>query len=78
MATMPLRDSVLDTLRDLGKPVSVRDLVRRLGLQGEDRRQLKTVLRRLLTDGEVVKISGARIGLPSRMNLLVGRLTCNP
>lgn len=75
---MPLRDSVLDTLRDLGKPVSVRDLVRRLGLQGEDRRQLKTVLRRLLADGEVVKISGARIGLPSRMNLLVGRLTCNP
>jgi len=78
MATMPLRDSVLDTLRDLGKPVSVRDLVRRLGLEGEDRRELKTVLRKLLADGEVVKIRGARIGLPSRMNLLVGRLTCNP
>ena len=78
MATMPLAVSVLDSLRDLGKPVSVRDLVRRLGLQGEDRRRLKTVLRQLLADGEVVKIRGTRIGLPSRMNLMVGRLTCNP
>jgi ribonuclease R len=26
----------------------------------------------------MVKIRGARVGLPSRMNLVVGRLTCNP
>ena len=32
----------------------------------------------MIEDGEVVKIRGARIGLPSRMNLVVGRLTCNP
>ncbi len=75
---MALRDSILDTLRDLGKPVSVRDLARRLGLSGEDRRDLKAVLRRLLGDGELVKIRGTRLGLPARMNLVVGRLTCNP
>ncbi|MFI5006863.1 MAG: ribonuclease R, partial [Solirubrobacterales bacterium] len=60
------------------KPVSVRDLVRRLDLDKDARAELKPVLRRLLEDGEVVKIRGTRIGLPSRMNLVVGRLSCNP
>jgi len=74
----PLRERVLDLLVEGGKPVSVREVVRRLGLAGEDRRALKTVLRRLIEEGSVVKIRGTRIGLPSRMNLVVGRLSCNP
>ena len=65
-------------MRADGKPVSVRELVRRLGLDTGERHELKPVLRRMIEDGEVVKIRGARIGLPSRMNLVVGRLTCNP
>ena len=58
--------------------MGVRDIVRRLGLDGPGRRELKDVLRRLIADGELVKIHGARVGLPSRMNLVVGRLTANP
>jgi ribonuclease R len=73
-----LRDAVLEQLQATGKPVSVRELVNKLGLQKERRRELKPLLRRLIEEGEVVKIRGARIGLPSRMNLVVGRLTCNP
>jgi ribonuclease R len=61
-----------------GKPVSVRDLSRRLGLNSPERRELKSVLRRMIDTGEVVKIRGARVGLPSHMNLMVGRLTANP
>jgi len=56
----------------------VREIVRRLGLDAEARHELKGRLRQLIADGEVVKIRGARIGLPSRMDLVVGRLTCNP
>jgi ribonuclease R len=56
----------------------VRELVRQLDLGKDERQELKTLLRQLIGDGEVVKIRGARIGLPSRMNLVVGRLTCNP
>ena len=78
MNDRPLRDQVIALLADLAKPVSVRDLVRRLDLEKEARRELKEVLRRLIGDGEVVKIRGSRIGLPSRMNLVVGRLSCNP
>src|SRR6266508_2298340 len=73
-----LSDRVLDLLAEEGKPVSVREMVKRLRLEGEGRRELKTVLRRLIADGQVVKIRGARVGLPSKMNLVVGRLTCNP
>ena len=75
---MNLRDRVLETLQRDGKPVSVRELVRRLGLDKEARLELKPVLRRLIESGEIVKIRGARVGLPARMNLVVGRLTCNP
>src|SRR5260221_13530013 len=78
MTDNPLRDRIVALLADLGKPVSVRDLVRRLGLDKDARADLKPVLRRLLADREAVKIRGTRIGLPSRMNLVVGRLSCNP
>lgn len=73
-----LRERILEFLNKDAKPASVRELVRRLGLETDSRRQLKSVLRELIADGEVVNIRGARIGLPSRMNLIAGRLTCNP
>jgi ribonuclease R len=69
---------VLEILSSLGKPTSVRDLVRRLSLDGAGRRELKSVLRRLIAEGTLVDIRGARVGLPSRMNLVVGRLSCSP
>jgi len=69
---------VLDLLSSLGKPLSVRELVHRLDLDSPARRELKAALRRLIQDGAVVKIRGARVGLPSRMNLVVGRLQCSP
>jgi ribonuclease R len=69
---------VVDLLTEFGKPVGVREIVRRLDLDAEGRRALKADLREMMAAGEVVKIRGARVGLPSRMNLVVGRLTCNP
>jgi len=56
----------------------VRELIRRLDLDKHARPELTDLLRRLIVDGEVVKIRGGRVGLPSRMDLVVGRLTCNP
>jgi ribonuclease R len=75
---MNLRERILGLLNDGGKPVSVRELVQKLELEKDARQELTNLLRRLIEDGEVVKIRGARIGLPSKMNLVVGRLTCNP
>jgi ribonuclease R len=73
----PLRDRVVSLLAETGKPVGVREMVRRLGLDSEARRDLKGVLRAMISDGEVVNVRGARVGLPARMNLAVGKLTVN-
>jgi ribonuclease R len=75
---MGMRDQVVGLLHAERKPVSVRELVKRLRLEGEQRKELKTVLRKLIGDGEVVNVRGARVGLPDRMNLVVGRLSCSP
>src|SRR4029079_17313025 len=72
-----LAAAVLTLLSGHGKPITVRDMVRRLGLEADGRHELKGVLRRLIADGAVVKIHGTRLGLPDRMNLVVGRLTAN-
>jgi ribonuclease R len=61
-----------------GKPLAVRELTRRLGLDSAGRRELKKTLERMIETGEVVKIRGARVGLPSHMNLVVGHLNANP
>ena len=74
----PLRERVLELLTEFGKPVGVREIVRRLDLVADGRRELKGALREMIAAGEIVKVHGARVGLPSRMNLVVGRLTCNP
>jgi ribonuclease R len=72
-----LHDRVVAFLHQTGKPAHVRELVKRLDLEKAERRALKDVLRQLIKDGEVVAIRGSRIGLPSRMNLVVGTLNCN-
>ena len=73
-----LDDQVLELLSQGGKPMAVREIARRLELRGEAAHELKVSLRRLIADGVVVKIRGARVGIPSRMNLVVGRLSCSP
>ncbi len=69
---------MLEHLSSLGKPVAVRELARRLSLDAGRSRELKAVLKRLIAEGALVQISGARVGVPARMNLVVGRLSCSP
>jgi ribonuclease R len=75
---MSIRDRVLQLLEKDGKPVSVRELNQKLKLDEAAVGELEESLRRMIEDGEIVNLKGSRIGLPDRMNLVVGRLTCNP
>src|SRR5919108_408998 len=59
-AETSLPGRVLELMQRDGKPVSVRELVRRLRLDSDERRELKAVLRRMLSDGEV-EAEGARV-----------------
>jgi len=56
------------------RPLLLREILRRLGLEREQRRQAREVLRDLADKGKVVRIRGNRYGLSSKMNLIVGRV----
>ena len=75
---LPLRERVTRLLDELGRPASLRDLGRKLDLGRDERRELEPLLERLIEAGELVRIRDDRIGLPSHMNLVVGRLQCSP
>ncbi|HVQ28582.1 MAG TPA: ribonuclease R, partial [Vicinamibacteria bacterium] len=75
---MNIRDRVLTLLERDGKPVSIRELSQKLAIDEAAQAELEPALRRMIEDGEIVNLKGSRIGLPDRMNLVVGRLTCNP
>jgi ribonuclease R len=68
----------MSELEAIGRPLPIRELLRRLDVPRGERRELRGVIRQLITDGEAIKIRGGQIGLAQRMNLVVGRLTCNP
>jgi ribonuclease R len=81
---------VVKALREADKPLSLRELVRTLDLEADDRRALKAEVQQLLDDGRLAKAPGARLSLPTasgskssasgtgESELVIGRLTCNP
>ncbi|MBN2371415.1 MAG: ribonuclease R [Vicinamibacteria bacterium] len=73
-----LHDRILDRVSHAGKPVALRELAHGLDLRGAALKELKASLRDLLTAGAVIRVRGGRIGLPLRMNLVVGELRCSP
>jgi ribonuclease R len=76
--SVPLSETVLELLASARRPMAVREIAQKLSLRGEERRALKSTLRDLLGEGTLVKIRGARVGIPQRMSLVVGTLSCRP
>lgn len=76
--TNTLDQRILERLVKEGRPLTIRDIGTSLELDREARRELKTVLRGLIARGEAIKTRGGRIGLPDRMDLVVGKLSCSP
>ncbi len=60
------------------RPLSFRELARRLGIAKEAREDFKRLMKEMVSDGTLVRIRGGRYGLPARMNLVPGVLLCHP
>ncbi|MBI4828447.1 MAG: ribonuclease R, partial [Nitrospinae bacterium] len=58
--------------RLLTSPLTLREIMRRLKLKGDQRAQTRERIRALAADGFIVHIRGARYGLPEKMNLVTG------
>jgi ribonuclease R len=72
------RGVVLELLKRENHPLVLRDFVRRLDLTHEEKRRLKVLLNEMAAGGQIIRIRSRRYGLPSRMNVVVGRLQCHP
>ena len=65
-------------MQEEDRPLLLREILRHLGLGKEQRREAREHLRDLADAGKVVRIRGNRYGLPSKMNLVVGRVKTHP
>jgi len=71
-------DQILEWMEEEDRPLLLREILRHLGLEKEQRQKAKALLRDLTDEGKVVRIRGNRYGLPSKMNLIVGKVKCHP
>src|SRR5215510_15039821 len=73
------RDDVLQKMRERAHyPATARDLARILKIPREQRATFTRHLKSLLASGDLVQVRGNRLGLPEKMDLMVGRLHVNP
>ena len=71
------REELLEVLKEAGRPVALRELARGLKVKEKDKRKLKTVINELLTEGTLVKTKEQLIGLPKKMDLVTGKVSCH-
>jgi ribonuclease R len=62
----------------LRHPALLRELMRALRIPKDQRREFRRLLNEMVRSGEIVRIKGNRYGLPSKMNLIPGRLQGHP
>jgi ribonuclease R len=78
-ATAPERREILDLLEDHGRPLQRRDIVERLDVVGDDSREiLRRRLKAMVRDGQLVKNRRNAYGLPTKMDLVAGRISAHP
>ncbi|HMK77773.1 MAG TPA: ribonuclease R [Thermodesulfobacteriota bacterium] len=71
-------EEILKLMEEDDRPLLLREILRRLSLPKEQRQRARTLLGNLAGEGRVVRIRGNRYGLPSKMNLIIGRIKTHP
>jgi len=69
---------ILRLMEEEDRPLLLREILRQLGLQKEERSHLRSLLSDLAEEGKIFRIRGNRYGLSVKMNLVVGRVRCHP
>ena len=72
------KHELLEFMKGEDRPLLLKEILRQLGLNKEEKQETKEQLRDLVHEGKIVRIRGNRYGLPSKMNLVVGRVKCHP
>jgi len=70
---------ILQYVRDESRnPVLPRELLKHFGLDKGRRKEVQRLLENMVHDGDLIKTRGGRYGVPSKMNLVTGRLQAHP
>lgn len=64
MEEKPDKEAVLRLIAESPRPLTKRDIVSAFGIRGDDRRDIKDILRDLEADGEIVKTRGQEYTVP--------------
>ena len=68
------REQILKLMREkVTHPATPRELTKSLRIPQEERAAFRRFLKSLVTTGELVQTKGGRVGLPDKMDLVVGR-----
>jgi ribonuclease R len=69
------KEQILRAMRDkVTHPATPRELLRTLRIPREERATFRRQIKALVSTGELVQTKGGRVGLPDKMDLVVGRL----
>ena len=69
------KEQILKLMRDkVTHPATPRDLLRTLKIPREERATFRRLIKALGSTGELIQTNGGRVGLPDKMDLVVGRL----
>ena len=69
------REQILKLMREkVTHPATPRELLRTLRIPTEERVGFRRHIKSLVQSGELVQTKGDRVGLPDKMDLVVGRL----
>ncbi len=74
-----MREYILNLMRKSAyRPMTLKDLIQHFDIPRGKRDNFREVLEELTAAGEIILIKGKRYGLPTKMNLAVGRLAVHP
>lgn len=69
-------ERLLDFMRlESDRPLKVKELSRALGVSSGQYPRFRTLVRKLVSSGELVRLKRGRIGLPDKLNIMVGVLS---
>ncbi|HEY5649097.1 MAG TPA: ribonuclease R [Nitrospiria bacterium] len=76
---MPSTQDILKRIeKQTSRPARLKELMRSLGVPKKEAGAFRELMDRLIQEGTVIEIKGNRFGIPNRMNLLTGKLSCHP
>ncbi len=73
-----IRTRVQEILIRLGRPTTEKDILKMLRAKGDARLAAKRILGEMVAEGKLARTRSDRIGLPEKMDLVAGRLSCEP